>query len=225
MIATGLLAAALGVNLLTPPIASGVLRASLGGELGTSDVRVRVDAWPPSAVWVGRIDALTVAARHLRMGTLAVDALDLRLGDLRLDPEALYLARMLVIQHLGSGVARATVSEGALRQVLASQPSLRDVSVAIAAGRVSVGATVSVLGAPVRATGDGRLVVRDGTSVDLVLDRLAVAGVPLPAAVAEQVMRSVNPVVDVRSLPFSLRLVGLRVADGKATLDASVRPR
>lgn len=222
----GLLALAAGVSVATPPIAGAVFQAALGRSLRASDVRVGVGVWPPTAAWGGRVDVLTVAARRLKLGTLDVDAFTAALRDVRFDPQALYLDHVLVIRSLGSGIARVTVSEASLAGLLAGQPSLSDVSVGLEPGRVSVGATIWAMGASLRATGDGRLVLRGDAAVDLVFDRISVAGpagaVILPGAVAGEVTRSMNPILDVRSLPFGLRLTGLTVGRGQATLDAAV---
>ncbi len=223
--AVGLLVVATGISLATPPIADAQLRAALGRTLGTSNIEVRIATWPPPAVWWGKVDVLSVAARHLRVGTLDVDAFDATLNRVRFDPEVLYATRALEIRSLGSGVAHVTVTQDALAALLALQPSLRDVAVTLQSGRVSLGATVSVLGASLRATGDGRLVLRGDTAVDLLLDQIAVAGVHLPAAMMGEVARSVNPVLDVRSLPFGLHLTGLTIAGGRVMLDAVAGPR
>ncbi len=225
LVSTGLVILAAALSGLAPLIAGAALRVALSRDLRTADVRVGVATWPPPALWAGRIDVLSVAARHLRLGALAVDAFDAQLGGVRLDPRALYLARVLVIRQLRSGVAHVTVSQDALRDLLAARPPLHDVSVGLGPGVVRVGATLPVLGAPLRATGEGHLVLRGGTMVDLVLDRVAVAGIPLPPAAAGEVAGAVNPILDVRSLPFSLRLVTLVVGDGRATLDAVVDRR
>ncbi len=217
----GLLAAAAAISLLTPPIANAALRVVLGRVLGTGDIQVTAAGWPPPAMWWGQVDVLAVAARHLRVGTLDVDAFDATLNRVQFDPTALYAGRALVIRSLGSGVAHMTVTQEALAALLAAQPSLRDVAVALAPGRVSLGATVSVLGASLRATAAGRLALRGDTAVDLVLDQISVGGMPLPGAVADALTRSVNPVLDVRSLPFGLRLTGLTVVEGKAMLQAA----
>lgn len=217
----GVLAVAVGVSLLTPPIANAELRVALGRALATADIRVNAASWPPPALWWGQVDVLAVTARHLRVGTLDVDAFDATLNRVRFAPGALYAGRALVIRSLGSGVAHMTVTQDALAALLAAQPSLRDVAVALQAGRVSLGATVSLLGASLRATGSGRLALRSDTAVDLVLDEITVGGVSLPGTFADAVTRSVNPVLDVRSLPFDLRLTGLTIAEGRAMLQAA----
>jgi len=219
--AVGILVAAIGVSTLTPPIANAALRVALGRALDTADIRVSAVAWPPPALWWGQVDVLAVTARHVRVGTLDVDAFDATLNRVLFDPGALYAGRALVIRSLGTGIARVTVTQEAMAALLAAQPSLRDVAVALRDGRVSLGATVSLLGASLRATGSGRLALRGDTAVDLVLDRLMVGGMPLPETFAAAVTRSVNPVLDVRSLPFSLHLTGVTVAAGRAMLQAA----
>lgn len=212
---------AVGLSLLTPPVANAALRVALGRALDTAEIRVNAVSWPSPALWWGQVDVLAVTARHLRAGTLEVDAFDATLNRVRVDPGALYAGRTLVIRSVGSGVAHVTVTQDALAALLAAQPSLRDVAVALQDGRVSLEATVSVLGASLRATGSGRLALRGDTAVDLVLDRITVGGLPLPGPFADAVIRSVNPVLDVRSLPFDLRLTGLTIAEGRAMLQAA----
>lgn len=214
------LALAAAVSFATPAVANAQLSAALGHALGTSEIRVRVSAWPSPALWWGRVDVLVVAARHLRMGTVNVDAFDATFTHVRVDPASLYANRPLTIRSPGTGVASATVTQEALAALLNQQPSVRNASVTLEGGRVSVDGTVTVLGASMHATGDGHLVVRGGTAVDLVLDRVSVGGLLLGGGLAEEVTRSINPLLDLRVLPFGLRLSGVTVADGKATLDA-----
>jgi hypothetical protein len=214
------LAVAAGGSLATPPIASAQLGAALGRSLGTSDISVQVSGWPPPALWWGRVDVLAVKARHLHMGTLDVESFDATLSHVRFDPAVLYANRPFVILAIGTAVAHVTVTQEALAALLNTQPALRGMTVALQAGRVSLAGNVVALGGAVSATGDGRFVVRGGTAVDLVLDHVALGGIALPAAVSDQVMRSINPVLDLRTLPFDLRLSGVTVGNGTATLDA-----
>lgn len=220
-LAVGLLAVATALSLATRSVTAALLRGALGRSLGTSDVRVDLVAWPPPAVWWGHVDVLSVAARTLRIGTLDVDAFDATLNQVELDPAALYRRGAVVVRSLGAGTARVTVSADALARVLASQASVRDAVVEVRAGHVILSATVSVLGAPLRAQGDGHLVLRNGTEVDLLLDRVTVGGVALPPPVVGRAMRAVNPIVTLNGLPFGLRLTGVTAEDGRVMLDAA----
>lgn len=220
-LAVGLLAIAAGLSLATRSVTAALLRGALGRSLGTSDVRVDLVAWPTPAVWWGHVDVLSVAARTLRIGTLDVDTFDATLNQVELDPDALYRRGAVVVRSLGAGTAHVTVSADALARILASQASVRDAVVEVRAGRVVLSATVSVLGAPVRAQGDGRLVLRNETEVDLRLERVTVGGVSLPPPVVTRAMRAVNPIVRLDGMPFGLHLTGVVAEDGRVRLDAA----
>jgi len=217
----GLLLVAVLASVTGPWVAASALKTAIGGDVPAGGVRVSVVTWPPPALWWGQVDVLNVSARDFRVGTVRAQTFDATLDGIRLDPAALYFQRRVVIRALGRAAAEITVGQGALAEALAATPSLRDVAVVLADGRVQVAANVSVFGAFLRAAGDGRLVLRGGTALDVVFDRIAVAGVPLPDAVAAQVTAAVNPVLDIGALPFGLRLRTVRVADGEVVLDAA----
>jgi DUF2993 family protein len=220
----GFLAVATAIGVLASALAAAELRAALRRVLAASSVQVSLVAWPPPAVWWGRVDVLTVAARSVHVGAVEVDMFEATFDRVRFDAAALYTGRGLVIKALGSGVAHATISQGALARALSAQPSLRDVSVDLEPDRVALAATVSVLGAPLRASGEGRLALAGGTEVHLLIDRLTVAGVGVPASLADLVTQSVNPVLDARSLPFALHFTGLTVEAGRVIVDAAAGP-
>ena len=222
--AVSVLVVAAAVSLATPPVANAQLRAALGRALGTSDVRVQVSAWPPPALWWGRVDVMAVEARHMRVGALDVDAFDATLNGVRFDPAALYLNRPLVFRSLGGGTARAAVTQDALAALLNSQPSVRDAAVTLAAGGVSLAATVLVGGVPLRAAGTGQFVIRGETAVDLVFDQITVGAMVLRGVFARAVTRSINPILDLRALPFGLRLTGVTMGDGTVMLNAVAEP-
>jgi hypothetical protein len=203
-----------------PWIAASALGVAIAGGVGAGQVRVNVATWPPPAVWWGRVDVLNVTGRDLRIGAVRARAFKATFDGVRVDPVALYLKRRMVVRALDRASATITVGQGALADALAATSSMRDVDVVLGRGRVRVAATVSVLGGSLRASGEGRLVLRRGTAVDLEFDRIAVAGVPLPRALTSQVNAAVNPVLDVGALPFGLRLRAVRVTDGAVTLDA-----
>jgi hypothetical protein len=218
----GLAGAAVGASLAGPPLAAIQLKTALGRALSAESVQASMVVWPPPALWWGRVDVLSIAARHLRMNPLEVDTFDATLDRVRFDSGALYFRRELVLQAVGSGVAHATVSQDALARVLATHPGVRDTAVRLTPGRVTLSATVSVFGAPVPAAADGHLSLRGTSGVDLIFDRLTVAGVGLPPALRNQVAGALNPILDARSLPFGMRLTRLHLDEGKVTLDAVV---
>ena len=223
-VAVSALLVAVLASVTGPWVAASALNAAIADRAGAGQVRVSVATWPPPAVWLGRVDVLHVTAHELRIGAVRARTFEATLDGVRVAPAALYLKRRMVVRALGRAAAEITVEQGALAAALAATPSLRDVAVVLSDGRVRVAATVSVLGASLRATGDARFALRGDSAVDLVFDRISVAGVPLPATVDSQVNAAVNPVLNLRGLPFGLRLRSVRVSDGEVTLAAAGAP-
>lgn len=219
--AVGLLLVAVLASVTGPWVAASALNTAIAGDVAGGPVQVSVATWPPPALWWGRVDLLRVHAVGLRVGTVRTETFDATFQNIRLDPAALYVQRRLVIRALGHAVAEITVRQDALAEALAGIPSLRNVAVVLADGRVRLAATASLFGASLAVVGDGRLALRGGTAVDLLFDRIAVAGVPLPDAVAARVTAAVNPVLDIGALPFGLRLAAVRVTNGEVVLDAA----
>ncbi|HLJ61218.1 MAG TPA: DUF2993 domain-containing protein [bacterium] len=219
------LVVAVGVSVGGPTVASAALDMALVRALDAERVRVEVTAWPPAALWWGRVDVLTVAARNLRVGTLRVQSLDATLDRVQMDAGALYAERQVSIRSLGSAVARFTVAQDALQSMLGAQPSVRDAVVTLHPGRISLAATVGVLGMSLQAVGTGRLVLRGEHAADLALDRVTVAGVPVPSAIVAQLIGGLNPVLDVGALPFGLHLTGVTVGEGEVIVDAAAGTR
>lgn len=214
------LSLAVGASLAGPKVAAAALDLVLVRTLNAERVRVNVAAWPP-ALWWGRMDTLTVAAQNLRIGALRVSSLDATLDHVQIDAAALYTGQQVTIRSLGSAVARMTVSQSALQEVLDAQPQLRDARVTLHPGRLTVAGTVGVLGLSLRATGEGRLRLRGPQAVDLVLDRVTVGGMPVPAPLARELVGALNPVLDVGALPFGLHLTDVTVVEGEVVVNAA----
>ena len=215
-----ILAGAVAINLATPAIAAAALAAYLRGVLHTDAVRVGLAAWPPPALWWGRVDRLTVTARHAQMGALRLDTFALTLGDVRFDPAALYVDHTLVIRSRGSGMARGTVSQGELARLLALQPGVRVDSVVVRPSGVLVRGAVQALGVSVPAEGSGRLVLSTDGAVDLVLEQLSVTGGGLPLAGSARLRTRLRGVISLPPLPLGFRLTGVTMDNGRLVLNA-----
>jgi len=212
-----------GVNLGTPVVAVAALRGYLRTLLPGSGVEVRLAASPPFVLWWGRAALLTVVAHNVQMGTLAVERFDATLRDLRFDPEALYRQHTLVIRSLRSGSAQAAVSQEELARALSRAPDVRVDSVVLQPGRVLLRGAIRALGAELPAEGTGRLVVDGETAIDLVLDRVTVAGGALPATASGGAL-TIRSVIAVPPLPFGFHLTGVRTDEGRLVLDAGTAP-
>jgi LmeA-like phospholipid-binding len=226
LIAVGVLGAALLGSLTASPAAGTALRIALARSLGTADIDVIVQSWPPPALWWGNIGMLSVAARSLRMGALDVAAFDATLRQVEVDAGLLYGRRQLAVRSVAGGTARVIVTADNLRRLVAAQPSVKQVVVHISPGAIVLDGTVAVFGAEFPASLLGHLAVRDPAHLDLVIDRVTVlGGLPVPPDVAARVTASINPILDVGRLPFDLRLTGVTIGDGVVTLNAAVGPQ
>jgi DUF2993 family protein len=222
--AVGILAGAVAVNLATPAIASAAFAAYLRGVLHTHEVRVGLAAWPPPALWWGRVDRLTVTARDAQMGALRLDTFVLTLGDVRFDPGALYVDHTLVVRSRGSGMARGTVSQGELARLLALQPGVRVDSVVVRPSGVLVRGAIEALGVSVPAEGSGRLVLSTDGAVDLVLEQLSVTGRGLPVSGSAKLRTRLRGVISLPPLPLGFRLTGVTMDNGRLVLNAGIAP-
>ena len=198
------------------------MRLALVRSLGTGDVAVTVRAWPAPALWWGSIGVLTVAARSVHAGRLDVTAFDATLTQVVVDPWLLYGRGELAVRSVGTGIARVTVTADDLARLVGAQAPVKRVVVHLRPGTIVLDGTVSVLGAEFPASVAGHLTVRDPAHLDLVVDRVTVMnGLPIPPDVAARFAESINPVVDVGQLPFSLRLTRGTIGEGIVLLQAA----
>lgn len=219
------LAAAVGVNLATPVVAAAALRDSLRTLLGTSQVDVLLEAWPPPALWWGTADRMTIVARDVPAGDLRLERFGATLQRVRVDPRALYAERTLVIRAIGSGSAHGTVAQEVLARALArQQPGIRVDALVLQPGRVLVRGAVRILGVEVDLDGAGRLVLDGSDTLDLLLDRATVSGGGASAALGGHLNTRVPAVLRVPALPLGFRLTGVRMEDGRLVLDAATGP-
>jgi hypothetical protein len=216
----GVLAIAAGGSLGTPVIARALLKAFLHDLLHPGSLEVRLEVWPPPALWWGRVDILTVLAHEVRIGDLQFQTFDATLADLRFDPGALYVDHNFVIQSVGAATAHATVSQDELARVLARQPGVRVDEIVLRPGQVFLRGAVRWLGAEVPAEATGRLVLNGSTAVDLILDHVTLTGGTVRGTLGTPSVLRLRSVISVPPLPFGFRLTGVRVDDGKVVLDA-----
>jgi LmeA-like phospholipid-binding len=217
----GLLAAVLGANLATPPLVGAALARPLRTALGTNQVDVAVESWPPPALWWGRVDHMTVHARDVATGDLRFEGFSASFRGLRIDPGALYAHGSLVVRGLQSGIAQAALGQEALAGALARQRGVRIDALVLKRDGVTVRGAMQVLGTDIAVEGDGRLVLNGPDAIDLILNRATVAGAASSAMLKGRLAARVPSVLRVPPLPLGLRLTGLHMEDGRLLLDAS----
>ncbi len=217
----GVLVAALGANLATPVLVGAAFARPLRTVLGTDQVDVVVESWPPPVLWWGRVDHLAVRARDVTAGDLRFERFTGSFRGLRIDPRALYTDGTLVIRALQSGIAQATVAQAALASALARRPGVRVDALVLRRDGVTVRGTIQVLGTDVAVEGDGQLVLNGPDAIDLILNRASVAGAASSATLKGRLAARLPSVVRVPPLPLGLRLTALHMDDGRLLLDAS----
>jgi DUF2993 family protein len=203
-------------------MAATAMRVALARSFGTGDVAVTVQSWPAPALWWGNIGLLSVAARSVHIGRLDVTGFDATFTHVVVDPWRLYSRGELIVRSVGTGIARVTVTADDLARLVGSQAPVKQVVVHLKPGTIVLDGMVSVLGADFPASVAGHLMVRDPAHLDLVVDRVTVMnGLPIPPDVASRFAESINPVVDVGRLPFSLRLTTVTIGEGIVMLHAA----
>ncbi len=220
----GVLTAALCINLATPVVAAALVGDSLRTFLAAAAVDVTLEAWPTPALWWGRMDRMTVAARDVRAGDQRFEHFSATFGHVQVDPRALFVDRAFVIRTIGSGHAQATVSQDALARALAREPGVRINALTLRPGRVLVQGVIPMLGADVAVDGAGRLVLSEDGTIDLILERATATTVSTrPTAFKGQVVTTRIPgVMRLPALPFGLQLTNVRMDDGRLVLDAGM---
>jgi LmeA-like phospholipid-binding len=217
----GLLAAAIGANLATPPVVGAAFARPLRTALGTAQVDVIVESWPPPVLWWGRVDRMAVNARDVAAGDLRFERFTASFRGLRIDSRALYADGALVVRGLQSGIAQATLTQEALAAALARQRGVRVDVLVLRRDGVMVRGTIQVLGTDVAVEGDGRLVLNGPNAIDLILNQATLAGAAPSAMLKGRLVARVPSVLRVPPLPLGLRLTGLHMEDGRLLLDAS----
>jgi len=188
-----------------------VLRPLFSQMLGTPTL-MRLDAVPD--IYEGGYARVSVYAEHASIKGMLVDEMAIRLIGVSFDPAALREGRLKVLEVRDSGIyGRLRLSsvqeflrqQGPVREVLLR----RDGDVVIASGLVDYN------GVPTRVLMRGVFQVYGEPEIYFHIEALIVNHLPLPYVVVDQLERSMNPIVDLRSWPVSFKIRSLRsTADG-----------
>jgi len=188
-----------------------VLRPLFSQMLGNPTL-MRLDAVPD--IYEGGYARISVYAEHARIKGMLVDEMAIRLIGVSFDPAALREGTLKALEVRDSGIyGRLRLSsvqeflrqQGPVREVLLR----RDGDVVIATGLVDYN------GVPTRVLMRGVFQVYGEPEIYFHIEALIVNHLPLPYVVVDQLERSMNPIVDLRSWPVSFKIRSLRsTADG-----------
>ncbi len=220
----GILAAAVGANLVAPVVTAIALKEPLRTLLGASQVDVALETWPPVALWWGSADRMTVLARDVEAGDVRLERFSATFHHLRVDPRALYTDRALVIRSVGFGSAQGTVSQEALARALARQSGVRVDMLVLRPSSALVRGVVRILGIDVAVEGAGRFVLGGTDALDLILDRVTLTEAGSSTTLGGQLTTRIPSVLRIPTLPLGLRLTDVRMDDGGLVLDAATGP-
>ncbi len=133
----------------------------------------------------------------------------------------------IVIRRAGEGTAEAEVSEEALRSFLQAKfPMTKILEVRLTNGTAFVRAEVSVLGAVILAEATAKAVPREGRYLFLEEAVVKVNGRPVPEAFARNILRTLNPILDIDrdlGLGKSFTLEKVEIRDGTAVVFGRLR--
>ena len=197
------------------------IRAELPQMIGPAD-RYDVSVSQSGAGLIaGRIPWIEIHGHNVR----AIQGLNL--DDLTVRLEGVRFSRATrAVREIEQSRFEARVAAGSIVQSIHSRsPGLREVGVGITRGEVQVHAAPTLLGLGVPIEVDGRLVLRGPTAIDFEASRVSVLRLGLPEFAVRRLEARINPLADLATLSFPVRLSAVRVdgdrvvVEGTATLN------
>jgi LmeA-like phospholipid-binding len=165
----------------------------------------------------GRIPWINIHSRNVRaIEGLTLDELDVRLEGVR------FSRASRAVQEIGMTRFDARVSApSVVRFIHHRSPNLRDVQVAFTGQGVRVHATPSLVGIGVPLEVEGRPSLRGSAAIDFSASRVAVLRLGLPEFAVRRLEERINPLVDLRTMPFPVHLTAVRVEDDRAVISGT----
>jgi hypothetical protein len=182
--------------------------------------RVRI-AYAPEAILRGEVARATIEADSAVIGELRRrERAPLRVRDARLEIEGLLInphrlmatGDLEVLDAAAVRVEQLRITEQDLAALLQGQPAGRGLRVELGQGEAR--AILTRLGPPVALR--ARLVPgAEDRPLSLVVDELRVAGLPVPTALVNWLVRQVDPTRALRRLPVAVSLAPVRIEPGR----------
>ena len=188
-----------------------VLRPLFSQMLGNPTL-MRLDAVPD--IYEGGYARISVYAEHARIKGMLVDEMAIRLIGVSFDPAALREGTLKALEVRDSGIyGRLRLSS--VQEFLRQQGPVREVLLRRDGDIVIASGIVDYNGVPTRVLMRGVFQVYGEPEIYFHIEALIVNHLPLPYVVVDQLERSMNPIVDLRSWPVSFKIRSLRsTADG-----------
>lgn len=216
LIAVLLLVAGCTDGIVRPKVEGGI-RDALTQYIGPAkEYTVHADGSAMSMI-TGKISRLRIEGTGVQLvPNLLVDHMTIDMERVRFHTDTREL------KSVKSTIFEAVIVEDALnRYIRATQGNKSDMAVRLDKSKVSVALSRSIIGIKVPISVTGRPAIRGGAKVDFVADSSSVARLPMPALVVNKVLESVNPVFDMSTMKFPVKLTAVTVNGGSVTIKGS----
>ncbi len=185
-----------------PPVDQNTLQGVFGHLLGSPPVVRLAAVFDPQA---GDYERVNVYAEHAAIQGLRVDQLWIRLLGASFDAAQLRQGALKVLAVRDSAVY-GRVATSSVEEFLNHESAVRDAKVSEAGDATAVEGTVVYQGLPTHVQMRGVFQVYGQPEVFFHIQSLVVDSVPMPAAVASQFERQINPILDLRGWPVAFPL-------------------
>lgn len=215
--AAGLLVLAVASQLALPGYVEQRIEAGLQSAFERVDfVRADVRAYPALALLGGRIHALNLDLRRVRMGGLTVDAVLLDGRNVVIDLPKLLAGRGVEVSSADLLRATLVISEDDLNEYFWSQiHTSKFFRVELERGRAVLHGSFNILGREVGVTVSGRFQVTGGTQVSFVPQEVTVENTAVPRMFMEVIAREWAITLDLEQAALPLAIDDLFVEEGQ----------
>jgi hypothetical protein len=193
------------------------IRAELPRLIGPADRYEVTVSRSAAGMIAGRIPWIEIHGHNVRaIQRLNLDELLVRLEGVRFNRTD-HTVRVIEQSRFEAGIGAGSI----VRFIHSRSPALRDVRVTITRGEIRVRVTPSLLGLGVPIEVDGRPVLRGATAIDFEASRISLLRLGLPEFVVRRLEERVNPLVDLSTLSFPVRLSAVSVNSERVVVNGT----
>lgn len=209
-------------ELSAPYLISRGLEMGLNRTLG-SDVSVRLKAYPSLRLLMGKFDSVSVIAKNVNLGGLAVSEYAIVAQEVEVNMRELLARRELKFVNQGKLEVQVTIAEADLSQYLwGSLPELKGWRVQVNTGNVTVIGQTPILNATMDVKIHGHFAAADTTKLAFVPESVEINNAILPKEIVDAALNAVEFYIDLAAAPMPLELIEAKMEPGKLILRAKV---
>ncbi|MDU4959281.1 MAG: DUF2993 domain-containing protein [Sporomusaceae bacterium] len=212
-----------GLALFLPQLVSQAVAQGMQKVLHSSQVTASVEKSPSFLLLSGQFDTVRLTAKDAKPDKLLFSDMRADLSGVRLDMGQLLSARRVVLQEVKTATLTASIDQEELGRYLnQSVKGVKNAAVTVKEGKVQVAGTFG-LGqiAQMTVTLEGR-VVTDGQKIKLVTEKILLNNSQVGSLGGS--LLSDIPLVDVKALPFGVKVREIAADQGRLTIIADNLP-